>query len=438
MDCLWGRPSSCGEAGSPENPVQCKRNLVAPGRVTIHERQIHNVTTIKNSDSAFPGEVWPVIELNDEQRMILNTVKNIAQDKIKPRAPELDETGEFPWDAVKLYAENGILAPLLPEEYGGIGAEYLLFSMILEEISKVCASSALILIAQADGMLPILYRGSEALKTKYLPGLAEGKLAAFAGTEPNAGSDILSMRSRAVRVHDGYVVNGQKCFITHGAVADVICVYVYTDPEKRAKGMSAFVVEKGTPGLVYGRDENKMGMRGSINSELFFEDLKVPEANRIGEEGEGFGNMMQTLDSSRMFAASQAVGLAQGAIEEAVNYAKQRIQFSRPISELQAVQFMLADMVAQTEAARFLTYQAADYLDRQAKSQISKFCSMAKFVASDTAMKVTTDAVQVLGGYGYMKDYPVERMMRDAKLIQLYTGTNQIMRLVAAREILKD
>ena len=378
-----------------------------------------------------------MIELDEEKRMILNTVKDICREKIMSRAAEIDEKGEFPWDTVKIFTENGILTPLLPEKYGGIGAEYLVFSMILEEISKVCASSALILIAQADGMLPIFSRGSEDLKDKFLPGLAKGKLSAFAATEPGAGSDILAMRTRAVRKGDDYVLNGQKCFITDGSVADVLSVYAYTDLDKRAKGMSAFVVEKGTKGLIYGKNENKMGMRGSINSELFFEDLVIPKTNRIGEEGDGFGNMMEALDSSRLFSASQAVGLAQGAIDEAIKYSKERIQFGRPISELQAIQFMIADMVAGTEAARLLTYQAAKYLDKQKKNQISKFSAMAKFIASDTAMRVTTDAVQVMGGYGYMKDYPVERMMRDAKLIQLYTGTNQIMRIVAAREILR-
>jgi alkylation response protein AidB-like acyl-CoA dehydrogenase len=378
-----------------------------------------------------------MIELNEEKRMILNTVRDISQKKLKPRAAEIDEKGEFPWDAVGIFTENGILTPLLPERYGGIGAEFLLFSMILEEISKVCASSALILIAQADGMLPILYRGSKGLKDRYLPELAKGKLSAFAATEPGAGSDILAMRTRATRKGDAYVLNGQKCFITDGSVADVLSVYAYTDPDKRAQGMSAFVVEKGTKGLIYGKNENKMGMRGSINSELFFEDLTVPEENRIGEVGDGFVNMMESLDSSRLFAASQAVGLAQGAIDEAIKYSKERVQFGKAISKLQAIQFMIADMVASTEAARLLTYQAARHLDKRKKKQISRFCAMAKFIASDTAMRVTTDAVQVMGGYGYMKDYPVERMMRDAKLIQIYTGTNQIMRVVAAREILK-
>ena len=378
-----------------------------------------------------------MIELREEERLILATVRDIAEEKIKPRAAEIDEKAEFPWDIVNLFSENGLLTPLLPERYGGIGAEYLLFSMILEEISKVCASSALVLIAQADGMLPIDCAGSESLKDRYLPGLAHGKISGFAATEPGAGSDILSMRTRAVRKDDVYVLNGQKCFITNGSVADVLSVYAYTDPDKRAKGISAFAVEKGSKGLIYGKNENKMGMRGSINSELFFEDLIVPEENIIGEEGNGFGHMKTTLDTSRLFTASQAIGLAQGAIDEAVNYARQRIQFGQPISALQAIQFMAADMVAGTEAARLLVQKAARYLDRKEWKHIPKFCAMAKFMASDTAMKVTTDAVQIMGGYGYMKDFPLERMMRDAKLIQIYAGTNQIQRVVAAREIFK-
>ena len=370
--------------------------------------------------------------------MILDTVRKIAGNDIKHRAAEIDENQDFPWDTVKLYTENGLLTPLLPEKYGGIGAEFILFSMILEEISKFCASSALILIAQADGMLPILCDGSKALKEKYLPGLTDGKLAAFAATEPGAGSDILSIKTRAIRKGNGYILNGQKCFTTNGSVADIITVYGYTDPDKGPKGITPFVVEKGSDGLSYGKNENKMGMRGSINSELFFDDLYVPEENRIGEEGQGIKNIMATLDTSRLFSASQAVGLAQGALDEALSYAKQRVQFGRPISALQGIQFMLADMAAGIEAARLLTYQAATYMDKKDERMIPKFCAMAKFLSSDTAMKVTTDAVQIMGGYGYMKDFPVERMMRDAKLIQIYTGTNQIMRVVTARELLKD
>jgi len=378
-----------------------------------------------------------MITLNTEQKMILTTVREIVDEKIRPRAAEIDERAEFPWDTVRIFAENGVLAPLLPEKYGGIGLAYLTFSMILEEIAKACASSALILIAQADGMLPILCMGSEALKEKCLPGLAKGRLAAFAATEPGAGSDILSMRTRAIRRGDTFVINGQKCFTTNGSIADVLTVYAFTNPEKGSKGITAFAVEKGTKGLNYGKNENKMGMRGCVNSQLFFEDMEIPEENVIGEEGHGIGSMMPALDTSRLFSASQAVGLAQGAIDEAVGYAKQRIQFNRPIAEMQAIQFMIADMTAGTDAARLLAYQAAVTLDRKDQKRIARACATAKFFASDNAMKVTTDAVQVMGGYGYMKEYPVERMMRDAKLIQIYTGTNQIMRLVTAREVFK-
>jgi alkylation response protein AidB-like acyl-CoA dehydrogenase len=378
-----------------------------------------------------------MIEPQEEDRMILNTVKDIAQEKIKPKAAEIDEKADFPWDNVKIFAENGLLAPLLPAKYGGIGSKYLLFSKILEEVSKVCASSALILIAHADGFLPILWDGSESLKDRCLPQLATGKLSGFAATEPEAGSDILSMKTRATHHNDGYIRNGQKRFITNGSIANVLSIYAYTDPEKKAKGITAFAVEKGTEGLIYGKNERKMGMRGCFNSELFFEDLVIPSENRLGEEGEGFPKLMTALDTSRLFAGSQAVGLAQGAIDEAVNYTKIRRQFGRFISQFQGIQFMLADMVANTEASRLLVYQAARYLDECKKSMIPKFCALAKFFASDNAMKVTTDAIQVTGGYGYMKEAPLERMMRDAKLIQIYTGTNQIMRVVASREILK-
>lgn len=379
-----------------------------------------------------------MIDLDEEQRIILNTVRQLAREKIKPRAAEIDEKAELPWDTIKLFAENGLLAPLIPEQYGGTNSGHLLFCMILEEIAKVCASSALILISQADGSLPILIGGSEYLKNRYLPGFVTGKIVSFAATEPDSGSDIQSMRTRAVRNGDGYLINGQKCFITNGAVADTITVFAYTDPEKKSKGISAFAVDKGSKGLIYGKNENQMGMRGCINSSLFFEDLLVPEKNRIGDEGDGFSAIIKAFETGRVLTASQAVGLAQGAIDEAIKYAKQRVQFGRTISDFQAIQFMIADMVASTEAARLLTYQAATHLDKKNIGKIPASCSIAKFMASDNAMKVTTDAVQILGGYGYMKDYPLERMMRDAKLIQIYTGTNQIMRVVTAREIFKD
>jgi len=375
--------------------------------------------------------------LSAEQRLILDTVRDIARERVRPRAAEIDERDEFPHDILALFAEQGILAPLVPEEYGGIGMEFNVFARVIEGIATASASCALILIAQADGLLPILHHGSREQKEKFLPQLVAGKVSAIAITEPGAGSDVLAMRSKAVYEGSHYRINGQKCFITNGAIADVTSVYAYTDGDKGARGVSAFIVEKGAPGLKYGKNENKMGMRGTINSELLFEDMMVPAANRLGDEGEGFTNLMTTLACSRLFAAAQAVGLAQGAIDEALAYVKARKQFGRTIDQFQGIQFMIADMVAQTEAARELTYKAAWLLDQGNSREAGKFCAMAKFLASDTAMKVTTDAVQCLGGYGYMKDYPVERMMRDAKLIQIYTGTNQIMRVVAAREILE-
>jgi len=379
-----------------------------------------------------------MFKLTDEQQMIVDTVHKIAEKEIAPRAAELDESGHFPDHALKVFAENGLLNPLLPAEYGGVETPFLTFSMILEEIGRVCASSALLLIAQADGMLPILHGGGDELKRKYLPRLGEDSpvLTALAATEPSAGSDLLAMRTRAVRKGDRYVLTGQKCFITNGSVADFFVVYAYTDPEKKTRGISAFVAEKGFPGLVYGKNENKMGMRGSVNSELFFEEMEVPAENRIGSEGEGFANLMRTLSRSRLFCASQAVGLAQGALDQATAYARERIQFGKPIAALSPIQFMVADMAAAVESARLLSYKSARLFDEGEADQAQVHAAMAKFLASDTAMKVTTDAVQILGGYGYMKDYPVERMMRDAKLTQIYTGTNQIMRLVAGRSIL--
>lgn len=376
--------------------------------------------------------------LTEEDRMILDSVRRIVKNEIAPRAAELDETAAFPEYARKVFAENGILNPLLPAEYGGVEISQLVFSMILEEIAKGCASSALLLIAQADGTLPILHGASSALKEKYLSRLADDSVAltAIAATEPGAGSDLLSMRTRATLKGDRYLITGQKCFITNGSVADFFVVYAYTDPQKKAKGLTAFVAEAGFPGLTYGKNENKMGMRGSINSELFFEDMEVPVENRIGNEGDGFANLIETLAVSRLLCASQAVGLAQAAIDASIGYARERVQFGKPIGALAPIQFMVSDMVAPVEAARLLTYKAAWLFDEGRKSEAQTVAALAKFFASDTAMKVTTDAVQIHGGYGYMKDYPVERMMRDAKLTQIYTGTNQIMRLVAGRSLL--
>jgi cyclohex-1-ene-1-carbonyl-CoA dehydrogenase len=376
--------------------------------------------------------------LNDEERMMLESVRKIVKKEIAPRAAEIDETGAFPEYARNVFAENGILNPLLPADFGGVETSFLLFSMILEEIARECASSALLLIAQSDGTLPIVHGAGPALKDKYLRQL-EGDskaLAALAATEPGAGSDLLSMTTRAVRKDDTYIINGQKCFITNGSLADFFVLYAYTDPQKKAKGISAFVVEAGFPGLSYGKNENKMGMRGSVNSELFFEDMVVPAENLIGNEGDGFASLMETLSMSRLFCASQAVGLASGAVDASIRYARERIQFDKPIAALAPIQFMISDMVASVEAARLLNYRTASLFDAGDTAQADTSAALAKFFGSDTAMKVTTDAVQIHGGYGYMKDYPLERMMRDAKLTQIYTGTNEIMRLVAGRSIL--
>ena len=381
-----------------------------------------------------------MIHLTEEQNILLEMVREVADREIAPLAMELDETHAFPEHAQKLFAELGILNPLLPSDYGGTQMDILTMTLILEEIGRVCASSALLLIAQADGMLPLIEDGSPALKEKFLSSRFAGDstlLTAFAATEPSAGSDLLAMKTRAVKKGDVYVINGQKCFITNGSKADLLAVYAYTDPEKGAHGMSVFAVEKGTPGLVYGRNEKKMGMRGCVNSELFFENMEVPAQNLIGSEGGGFSNLMKALTINRIFCAAQAVGIAQGALEKAIAHAKDRVQFGAPIAKLPPIQFMIADLATAVEASRLLTREAAELIDAKDKKG-GMLGSMAKTYASDTAMQVTTDAVQILGGAGYMQEYGVERMMRDAKLTQIYTGTNQINRLVTGRYLLMD
>ncbi len=372
--------------------------------------------------------------------MILDTVQRIVADEIEPRAAELDEQQRFPEEARQVFAANGLLNPVLPAQYGGYECKMHTMVLMLEEIARVCASSALLIIAQTDGMLPILHGGSEELKERFLAPLGghSALLTAFAATEPGAGSDVLAMRTRAVRDGDDYVVDGQKCFITNGSVADLFVLYAYTDPDMGGRGVSAFVVEKGTPGLSYGKNEHKMGMRGSVNSELFFEGMRVPAANRIGAEGTGFANLMGTLSQNRLFCAAQAVGIAQGALDHAMKFARERVQFGKPIAALAPIQFMISDMATAVEAARLLTYRAAVEFDEGDAKAGALHGGMAKVLASDTAMKVTTDAVQVMGGYGYSREFPVERMMRDAKLTQIYTGTNQIARMVTGRALLSD
>jgi len=378
-----------------------------------------------------------MFQLDEEQRLILQSVREIVQKEIKPRAAALDETGEFPWDIVRIFAKNDILNPLLPRKYGGVEVSTYTFCMIVEEIAKACASSALLLVAQAEGTMPILYGADESLQEKYLKRLAGGSqiLIGLGAIEPSAGSGIFSLRTRAELRGDQYILQGEKCFAQNGSVADFLVLYAYTDRSEGSHGVSALVVEKGAPGLVFKRNENKMGMRGTIYSEILLENLAVPRENLIGQEGEGFSNMLKTLSASRLFTAAQAVGLAEGAMEEALSYARRRVQFGKTLSHHAPIQFMIAEMATGIESARLLTYQTAFLFDQEEWKKAGTHAAMAKLIASDTAMKVTTDAVQIMGGYGYMKDYPVERMMRDAKLTQIYTGTNQIMKLIIGRDL---
>ena len=378
-----------------------------------------------------------MFQLDEEQKLILQSVREIVQKEIKPRAASLDEIGEFPWDAVRIFAKNDLLNPLLPRNYGGVEISLYTFCMIVEEIAKACASSSLLLIAQAEGTLPIIYGTDESLKEKYLKRLAGDSqvLTGLGAIEQSVGSGIFSLPTRAELQGDQYMLQGEKCFAKNGSVADFLVLYAYTDRSKGSQGISAFVVEKGFPGFVFRRNENKMGMRGAIYSEISLDHLRVPRENIIGQEGEGFSNMEKTLHTSRLFTAAQAVGLAQGAMEEAISYARRRVQFGKTISHHPPIQFMIAEMATGIESARLLTYKTAFLFDQGEWKRAGTHAAMAKLIASDTAMKVTTDAVQIMGGYGYMKDYPVERMMRDAKLTQIYTGTNQIMKLIIGRDL---
>jgi len=372
--------------------------------------------------------------LTEDQEMILSVVREIAREKIAPRAAEIDERAEYPWDIKKILCDADVLMLAVPQEYGGMSQGLLFQCMVIEELCKACASSGLILMIQGLAELPIELAGNEEQKRRYLPRLATGEwLGALALTEPQAGSDPASMRTRAERKGDRYILNGTKRFITNADVADVISTYASTDPAKGSHGISAFIVEKSFPGITIGKHENKMGIRGSTTCEVIFDNCEVPVENLLGSEGEGFKIAMRTFDRSRPAVGAQAVGIAQGAIDYAVEYARQRQQFGQPIIQFQGLQWMLADMAMQTEAARQLVYHAAALCDAGKPSPMVS--SMAKAFASDVAMKVTTDAVQILGGYGYIKEYPVERMMRDAKITQIYEGTNQIQRIVIARAL---
>ena len=366
--------------------------------------------------------------------MILDVVRQLVKERVEPRAAEIDAGGEFPWDIKQLFAESDLLGIPFPSEYGGLGGSFVTYVKVVEEVAKACASSALIIAVQELGALPILIGGTEQQKERWLPPLASGaKLAAYALTEPGSGSDAAgSMRTKARRDGDDYVLDGTKIWITNGSVADFVTVFAVTDPGKGPAGISAFVVEKGTPGFTIGKLEKKMGIRGSPTNELVFESCRVPAANRLGGEGEGFKIAMQVLDKSRPGIAAQALGIAQGALDYATEYTKGRIAFGKPISQQQGLQFMLADMKTEVEAARLLLYEAARKCDASSPD-VTTWAAMAKLKCGDVAMSVTTDAVQLLGGYGYSTEYPVERMMRDAKITQIYEGTQQIQRVVIAR-----
>ena len=373
---------------------------------------------------------------SEEEAMILDVVRQLVAEKVAPRAADIDERGEYPQDIRKLFAENDLLGIPIPAEYGGLGGTFLTYVKVVEEIAKACASSSLIVAVQELGMLPILIGGNEDQKKTYLPKLASGEwIAAYALTEAGSGSDAAgSMRTRAEKRGDTYVLNGQKIWITNGSVADVVCVFAVTDPEKGAGGISAFIVEKGFPGFTVGKLEKKMGIRGSPTVELVFDNCEVPAKNLLGNEGEGFKIAMKVLDKSRPGIAAQALGIAAGALDYATNYARERIAFGKPIGQQQGVGFMLADMKTEVEAARLLLYEAARKCDEGA-ADVTLWAAMCKLKCGDVAMSVTTDAVQVLGGYGYSVEYPVERMMRDAKITQIYEGTQQIQRLVISRNL---
>jgi alkylation response protein AidB-like acyl-CoA dehydrogenase len=372
-----------------------------------------------------------VYALPQEHRDFRDTIRQIVDERVRPRAAEIDATAEYPWDVRKLFAEQDILALPFAPEYGGTGTGTLMLQIAVEEIAKACASSALILMVQELGTLPVALFGSDALKERLLPRCATGEWSpAFALSEPEAGSDPGSMRTTAVRDGDGWVINGAKNWITNSGIADFYVVFAVTEPDSRR--LSAFVVEKDREGFSVGKLEHKLGIKGSPTGSPVFDDVRVPEANLVGTEGKGLSIALATLERTRLGAAAQAVGIAQGATDYANAYAKERIAFGKPIHELQGIQFKLADMETRTAAARELLYKACAMADR-GEPGLGKYSSMAKLFASDSAMWVTVEAIQVLGGYGYVTEYPVERMMRDAKITQIYEGTNEIQRVVIAR-----
>ncbi|MFH1350118.1 MAG: acyl-CoA dehydrogenase family protein [Pseudomonadota bacterium] len=379
-------------------------------------------------------------ELTEEQTLLKETVARIAKEKIAPGAEERDANQTFPWEMVDVLRENALFGADFPERYGGSEMGFLSLCLIEEEIAKVCGSTGVILLVHELGSMPILLAGNEEQRLKYLPKLASGEsLIAFGITEPDAGSDVGGIKTRALRGDHDYVLNGRKLFISHADVADLICIAAKTDTSVPGyKGMSIFVVERERSGFSIGKHEKKLGVRGSSTVEVILEDVRVPPYDRIGEEGQGFSIIMKTLDITRIPVAAQAVGIAQGAIDYAVQYTKERTQFGKPLFSFQGLQWMMADMTTQVEAARQLTYKTASLFEAIPKNmdrlpkELVRYSAMAKLFSADTAMKVTTDAVQLLGGYGYIREYPVERMMRDAKITQIYEGTSQIQKNIIA------
>ncbi|MGE5285767.1 MAG: acyl-CoA dehydrogenase family protein [Micromonosporaceae bacterium] len=385
---------------------------------------------------------FPAFALPEEHVMLRETVRALADDKIAPRAAEVDETGEFPWDVYDALVHADLHAAHIPEQYGGAGADAVATAIIIEEVARACAASSLIPAVNKLGTVPLLLSASDELKQRYLPQVARGEaMFCYALSEPEAGSDAAAMRTRATPSGDGYVLNGTKRWISNAGVAKFYTIMAVTSPGSGADGISAFVVEKGDEGFSFGAPERKLGIKGSPTRELYFDNCLIPADRRIGEEGTGFRTALRTLDHTRITIAAQALGIAQGALDFAISYVRERRQFGKAIADFQGVQFMLADMAMKVEAARQLTYAAAARSERamsgEALPDLTFFSSACKCLASDVAMEVTTDAVQLLGGYGYVKDFPVERMMRDAKITQIYEGTNQIQRVVMARQLLK-
>lgn len=379
-------------------------------------------------------------KLNDDQKMLRDTVRRIAEEQFAPDASEMDRTEEFPMKHFAILRDNGLMGISMPEEYGGAGAGVLSLILAVEEIARCCMSTCIILSTQALVGDPFLIGGTEEQKKKYLCKLSQGEcMGSCAITEPGAGSDVTGMRTMAKKVDGGYLLNGSKIFITGGSVAEIVVVLAYTNKEKGNKGISMMIVEKGDKGFAVGKQEHKMGIHGSDTSELIFEDVFLPEDRLMGgQEGVGFKVLMETFNYTRPVVGAQALGVAQGALEAAIKHAKERIQFGKSLASFQGMQWMLAEMALNVEAARTLVYRAGSLIDMEPNSpDIPKIASMAKWYASDMAMKVTTDAVQVLGGYGYIREYPVERMMRDAKITQIWEGTNQIQRMIIASQILK-